>query len=434
MQFKHVKTTTRSIMRHSALVVAAGSCWFGTVQAATWYRDADNQWLIDGNWINPATHPDGVGAQVLIDEPQTKLKDGNTTLDVLGNSVKVGRIDVETLNGWEITLTSTVAGGELVFDNGGLNAQWNLETIGNNKQSATVKLGNLNNFSYVLSDNLVITDLGAGQFRPVGKLRDAAGESHSVTYTSNGDFGVGDFKLSWTASNTGGTIVDAGQVRSATTSLDTRIGVAASGPDLLLKNGGRIFVGENISHTLSRSVEIGSGGGKFVSDANDSLTFSGVISGAGDLTVSKTGAGLATVDLTGTTTNTLTGNVVLLSPQTIVGQELLVVADKVGAFGQTPLLTVGTNVIVRITANANSGEGAIDDDATVVRLMSATSVFDVVTGVNEKLGKHKLQRFNGTTYDTIAPGTYSSNTVSWVTGGGTVTVDTGPIGTRILLF
>jgi hypothetical protein len=401
--------------------------------AATWDGSAGDQlWLTTANWT-PAYVPNNVGAKVLFDRTQILPAPPTGTYSInLGPSstvITVGQIEMETDGTVRFDINKTTS-GTLVFDNNGANAIWNVETIGASKQTLTV----VGTADILLSDNLVFTSRSTGQIRPAGTVTNAPGESHSITYIS--DIGVANqgFKLAWTARNTGGTIVDAGQIRGDTGSLDSRIGIAASGPDILLKNGGQIFVGENISHTLSRSVEIGSGGGKFVSDAGDSLTFSGVISGAGDLTVSKTGTALATVDLIGTGTNTLTGNVVLLSPQTIVGQELLVVADKVGAFGQTPLLTVGTNVIVRITANAGSGEGAIDDDATQVRLMNATSVFDVATGINEKLGKHKLQRFNGTTFDTIAAGVYSSNTVSWVTGGGTVTVDTGPIGTRISFF
>jgi len=395
----------------------------GTARAATWSHPVltDNTWLTDSNWINPATAPNGVGAQAYIERELmlTIPASGDNIFDVVaGNTVTVGQIAIESANNF----TPNFSNGTIVFDNGGANAIWNVETAGTPKHYITVK----GSSGWVLSDNLVITSQSQQQFRPGGTLKDATGESHSVTYSTGGILSGGNygFKLNWTATNTGGTIVDSGQIRFTVANGDAYIGQAASGADIVLKNGGMIW-NEEANHTLSRTIEVGSGGGAFYTlGAGKSLLFSGKISGSGQLTIKKKNVtGLGTVTLTGTTgVNTLTGNVVLDNLAAAAGWEMIVVADKVGAFGQTPLLTVDDYVTLQITANAGTGKGAIDDDVTEVQLKNTNTFIEVASGVNEKVGAGKLKRYNGTTYDTIAAGTYSSSNSSWVTGLGTVTV------------
>jgi|GEM_PF-2661276 len=388
----------QAIFKKLAVVQALAMATLAGTQAhaITWDGSTNNLWLTADNWTL-ATVPNAVGAQVTLDRAAMATP-GNLNLDIGGNTVTVGRIDVVTTTNFEVTFSN----GKIVFDNGGSNAIWNVENDGGSKSPVTVKLGNV---EFNLSDNLVVTSRSSQQFRPGGTLTDAAGESHSVTYTSDLGFGNKGFKLAWTATNTGGTIVDAGQIRFNSLNGDNFIGQAASGADIVLKNGGLIW-NEESNHTLSRSIEIGTGGGSLVSEGNKFLTLSGEISGSGDLKISTKDTGVATVNLTGATANSLTGNVLLDNPNSVNTLTLMVVADKVGAFGQTPMLTIDDQVTLQITANAIGGQGAIHDSLTLVKLMGLNSFIDVATGVDELIGAGMLQVFDGASLVTIANGTY----------------------------
>jgi hypothetical protein len=166
-------------------------------------------------------------------------------------------------------------------------------------------------------------------------------------------------------------------------------------------------------------------------DRNYSIT--GVISGVGNLLLSRSGGFSDGVDpnelitITGTSPNTITGTIRLYNDNGS-GQPSYWVADKVGAFGQASTLTLegraGLSGVasLQITANAIGGEGAIDDDATTVYI-GAEGVLDIVAGVTEKIGIGNLFiDLAGTgTYTEIAPGSYN-NSEDWITGDGTILV------------
>ncbi|MFT4546199.1 MAG: hypothetical protein ACI8XO_003213 [Verrucomicrobiales bacterium] len=171
-------------------------------------------------------------------------------------------------------------------------------------------------------------------------------------------------------------------------------------------------------------------------ERDKSLTIDGVISGAGDLLLLRSGGFSDGVDddelitITGDTPNTITGTIRLFNDNNSADnpQPSYWVADKVGAFGQAPELTLegragnGGIASLRITANAVGGEGAIDDDATTV-FIGAKGVLSVDAGVNEGVGEGNLfiDLLGSGTYTEIAPGTYN-NSEDWIIGDGTVTV------------
>jgi hypothetical protein len=163
------------------------------------------------------------------------------------------------------------------------------------------------------------------------------------------------------------------------------------------------------------------------------LTINGVISGVGSLTLQRSGGfsdGVTEdelITITGDAPNTIAGTIRLYNDNGSA-QPSYWVADKVGAFGQAPELTlegrVGLSGIasLQITANALGGEGAIDDDATTL-FIGAEGVLNMDDGVNEVIGEGKLFiDLEGTgTYTEIAPGAYNSSE-DWIVGDGTVTV------------
>ena len=170
-------------------------------------------------------------------------------------------------------------------------------------------------------------------------------------------------------------------------------------------------------------------------DRNYSIT--GVISGEGDLLLSRDGGFSDGVDpdelitITGESPNTITGSIRLWNGNNSADnpQPSYWVADKVGAFGQAPTLALGGRAganggiaSLRITPNAGGGEGAIDDDATMV-FIGAKGVLSIDAGVDEKIGEGNLFiDLEGTgTYTEVAPGIYN-NSEDWIIGDGTVTV------------
>ena len=172
-----------------------------------------------------------------------------------------------------------------------------------------------------------------------------------------------------------------------------------------------------------------------LSERDKNFTITGVISGAGDLVLQRLGGFSDGVDpdelttITGASPNTITGSVRLFNSSNV--QPSYWVADKVGAFGQTPSLTLegaaGASEVasLRITTNALGGEGAIDDDATTLFIGNA-GILSIDAGVDEKIGEGKLfVDPDGTgTYTEVPLGTYN-NSEPWIIGEGSVTVGAG---------
>ena len=139
------------------------------------------------------------------------------------------------------------------------------------------------------------------------------------------------------------------------------------------------------------------------------LIIDGVISGPGDLLLSRAG-GFSTpeaddfITITGSSRNTITGSVRLWNSSPV--QISNWVADKVGAFGPAPTLMLEGNpgatgvTTLIITSNTMSGEGAIDDDAISV-FIGAQGLLTIEAGVNENIREGKLS------LDLSGSGTYT---------------------------
>jgi len=207
-------------------------------------------------------------------------------------------------------------------------------------------------------------------------------------------------------------------------------GTGTGNQDIVFKHGGANTIGDLTLLASAAPFHIRE-------ERDKSLTIDGVISGEGDLLISRSGGFSDGVDpdelitITGESPNTITGTIRLWNHNNSAdnAQPSYWVADKVGAFGQTPELTLegraGANggiASLRFTANTVGGEGAIDDDATVFYI-GAKGVLSIDAGVNEKVGEGNLWiDTEGTgTYTEVAPGTYT-NTEAWIEGEGSFTV------------
>lgn len=205
----------------------------------------------------------------------------------------------------------------------------------------------------------------------------------------------------------------------------------AAGRDIILKyTADPVTIGDL---TLLASEEVF----EILEERVQSLIIDGVISGDGNLLLSRASGfspdGTQPDDLitiTGSSPNTITGTIRLYNSNGD-SQPSYWVADKVGAFGQAPELTIEGRAglsgaaSLQITSNAMGGEGAIDDDATTV-LIGAEGVLSIDAGVDEKIGEGNLLiDLEGTgTYTEVPSGVYN-NSADWITGDGKVTV--GPV-------
>ncbi len=167
------------------------------------------------------------------------------------------------------------------------------------------------------------------------------------------------------------------------------------------------------------------------------LTIDGIISGSGNLLLSRTGGfsdGVTPdelITITGSSPNTITGEIRLFNSNsnTTNPQPSYWVADKVGAFGQTSKLTLegisgaaGGIASLQFTTNTIGGEGAIDDETTQV-FIGADALLQMDAGVDEFIGSGNLfvDPAGTGTFTQIADGTYT-NAETWISGAGTVTV------------
>lgn len=196
----------------------------------------------------------------------------------------------------------------------------------------------------------------------------------------------------------------------------------ASGRDIILKTANTVI--GNLTVQASANVF------EIQEERNRSLTINGLISGAGDLLLSRAGgftggAGVQPTDLitiTGALPNTITGAVTLQNLRNSLTdpQPSYWLADKVGAFGQTSTLTLQGTATglaqLQFSANTMGGEGAIDDDATTF-IIGENGLLSVDAEVNEVIGSGKLFVLG----NQIADGTYT-DAESWIIGPGTITV------------
>jgi len=208
----------------------------------------------------------------------------------------------------------------------------------------------------------------------------------------------------------------------------------APGRDIILKYTGDLTIG-NLHVLPSASVF------EIAEERTRDLTINGVISGSGDLLFSRSGSFSVAapgdeIIITGASPNTFSGTMRFYNSSADTAGNAdggYWVADKVGAFGQASTLTIdgNPNCIVSqliLTTNTIGGEGAIDDDATVVYL-GTKGEFNVAAGVNEVIGSGKLFVLG----NQIGDGVYN-NSESWITGDGSITVGVVPEPTSLALL
>jgi len=201
-------------------------------------------------------------------------------------------------------------------------------------------------------------------------------------------------------------------------------GTGAPGRDLVLKTADTT-IGNLTILASPASFEI-------FEERDSTLTIDGVISGTGTLRLTRNGGftpdGVSPDELItigGTVANTFSGTMELFNNS--ASEPGFWLADKVGAFGQSSLVSlaapngaVAGAASLRISSNAIGGGGAFDDILTLLQL-GENGVLDLDAGVNEVISQLELDLAGTGTFTAVGPGTYD-NTAPWITGPGLVTV------------
>lgn len=211
--------------------------------------------------------------------------------------------------------------------------------------------------------------------------------------------GAGTWVLSGANTFTGTTAVNAGTLRI---NADSRLGTApgAATPNKLTFDGGTLETTATFTLNANRGVTINAGGGTFDVNAGTTLTYNGILAGAGTLNKADTG----TLVLGGATTNTHTGDI-------NVNAGTLQIAKTVAnrAIGDAANVTVATGANLTFTGGVSETIGSLAGGGTVNNTNAAA--ITLTTG-----GNNASTNFSGVIQDT------GGNLTLTKTGTGTQTL------------
>jgi fibronectin-binding autotransporter adhesin len=436
---------TRRFRRFATVAVFLAAAGNSPAVAQTVWQVAtgSSSWSTAANW-NPATVPNAVGANATFNGNATAnnpAQTGNRTATLDGTKT-VGSIVFNTDLSTFTNSITTGTGGPLVFDNGGAGAS--ITTMGGGSGNNTVSVGMTLNDSLTAfvnntaatsaagSLNLTGTMSGAGGFTKLGdgmatfgtgarsytgptvlgdstgaqgggrmRISQAAQPANTSSFTINAGaqldlisagtytFGPGPLNLSGSGPTTGPFAAFPGAIRPdrpASGSLDYTI------------TNNTVLQSDTLIHVEARA---GTGSS---ATPSDSITFSGVVSGPGKLTITAPNSDVDQGTLNLTNANTYSGGTLV--------QGGIVQASATGAFG-TGNVTVDNTLSPNSIARINIAAGVTNaiSDAAVLSLLGggAAGVADqnfanLGAGVNETVGGLVLGGVSQ------APGTYGSST------------------------
>jgi len=372
----------------------------------------DQVLTLGGDNTSPAAFTgtiDGTGAIV---------KEGTGTFSVSGPNMYMGGT---TINGGTVAIDngSSLGAGNITFNGGGLSLSGGLD------------VGNVVDFAGAGTIDTGAGDILSGDFMGAGDMmKTGAGtltlEGDLTGYTGNVMIDAGVLSVDTTAasttlagnisgpgglSTTGGNILTLGGTNTFGGGLTIDGGTVSAGSEanlgdpastITFNNGGilRTTAAINSTHAI-----VMTGDGTFNTNGVDS-TFSGDVTGAGNLT--KSGGGNATFSgsLTGYTgaTSIAAGDIIVDTS----GGDTSLSGNITGAGG---LVKIGDNILTLSTLGANTFSGGLDINGGIV------SVND-----GDQLGTEAISFDNGTLRTTL--GITSFNTpLTFNAGGGTIDTD-----------
>ncbi len=361
----------------------------------TYALTGGGNWNVDNNWsdnglppnADPGTFASAIGDTAILGSAAT----GPATISLNGADRTLGYLVFNSNQNY------TVSGNNLVFDvNSGLAQLTNsgsgaqtvssglrlndaLNIFNNGTGSLTLSGGITNNSG---TNNLTVG--GAGDTTLSGNLTTGAG---TLTKNGSGILTLGGA----TSTYTGGTTINDGMVR---VSADRNLGATTGAVTL---NGGTLENTASFTLNSSRILTLGASGGTIDTNSGTTLTFGGVVAGAGTLTKADAG----TLTLSGANTHTggvvINGGTLITSGGSSIGNAALVTinsgtwqtnsSETVGNIAGTGSLVFGgTNTLTFGDATSQTFSGIISDGANTGTLVKQGSGTVILDGANTYKG------------------------------------------------
>lgn len=388
-----------TLAANSEIQSDAGTLTFsGTINGSA----ASRTLTFDGAGNTTATNV--IGANI-----STLTKNGTGTLTLSGantytgaTAIKAGILSINSLanvsagasalgapttvaNG-TIAIGSTTTGATLAYTGSGHTSNRVINLAGTTGGATLDASGS---GALVFSSALTATGAGsktltlAGSSTAANTLSGAIVNNSGTNLTSLVKSGAGTWVLSGANTFTGTTAINGGTLRL---NADNRLGTApgAATPNKLTFDGGTLETTATFTLNANRGTTINAGGGTFDVNAGTTLTYNGILAGAGTLNKTDTG----TLIIGGATTNTHTGDV------NVNGGILRVdktVANK--AIGDSANVTVGSGATINFNGGVSETIGALAG-AGIVDNLNASAI-TLTTG-----GNNGSSDFSGVLQDT----------------------------------
>ncbi len=419
--------------------ISGNNTWTGaiTLGAATRINsDADLLTLSNITGTNRALTVGGAGNTAITGAittgTGTLTKDGAGTLTLTGADTYTGATTVSAgiLNIQNATALGTAAGGASVTSGATLqlqsttgitvgaealtlngvgtsNATGALENVsGANTYGGLITLGSASTISSDAGSTLNLTNTGTIAGSGYGLTLAGAGNGtlSSIIGTGAGTLtktGAGTWTLSGVNTYTGATTISGGVLSiSADRNLGAVPGAAIAGS--LTLNGGTLQATANMTLSSNRGITLGAGGGTLDVSSSNTLTYGGIIAGAGSLTKADSGTLVLSGANTYTGATNITGGTLTLGVANAISTSSAVAI----ASGATLNLNTFTEALGPL-----SGAGT-------VQLGSGSAL--VMAG-----GANQIGNLSVTASSAIDFGTGSStlNVTSSVSGSGTLTIE-----------
>jgi autotransporter-associated beta strand protein len=325
----------------------------------------------------------------------------NTLANVSGGASALGA-PTSAANG-TIAIGSTTTGATLAYTGSGSTSNRVINLAGTTggatlDASGTGALTFTSNFTATGAGSKTLTLTGSST--AANTISGAIVNNSGANVTSLVKSGAGTWVLSGANTFTGTTAINAGTLRI---NADNRLGTApgAATPNKLTFDGGTLETTATFTLNANRGTTINAGGGTFDVNAGTTLTYSGILTGAGTLNKADSG----TLILGGTTTNTHTGDV-------NVNAGTLQINKTGGAnrgLGDTAAVTVASGATLQFAGGQSETVGSLAGAGTVNN--SNASAITLTTG-----GNNTSTNFSGVIQDT------GGNLTVAKTGTGTFTL------------
>ena len=313
---------------------------------------------------------------------KTTINAGTLSVNTLANTSTASALGAPTtVAKGTIAIGSTTTGATLAYTGSGSTTNRVINLAGTTG-GATLDASGTG--ALVFSSALTVTGAGSktltltGSNTAANTISGAIVNNSATNITSLVKSGAGTWVVGGANTFTGSTTINGGTLSIAT---DTGLGTApvAATANQLVLNGGTLNTSATLTLNANRGTTINAGGGTIDVNSGTTLTYNGILAGAGTLDKSNTG----TFILGGATTNTHTGDI------NVTGGTLQIAKTVANtAIGDTAAVTVATGANLTFSGGVSESIGSLAGGGTVNN--SNAAVMTLTTG-----GSNASTNFSG---------------------------------------